>query len=437
MLPLVPSKILLLSYLLLISSLLISDGLYNRWALLVMGISYLLFVMAMIGHRKQGALRLDNLSNSYLAGAVAISIIYWFLKPINTDSMPPWFLNLANWTAAIGLIGLVVLYLLSRQLGRYRAPLFFILAIIPIMLLFFIPPAIPRPSIDVFYWHQTGAYNFIRGINPYSQTIGVPTHYTKSVAYDYPPGILYLMAPAYYIFGDIRYSQAFLLIITAIIIYFIARHSLGVLPGELLVLLFVYHPRNIFVLAHSFTDVFLVAPISLFVWLKLHNRWPALTAATLGFTIMLRQYLIFIPVQWLLIERRGKYYMVAAITALAVVLPFISSDLKGLVQNGFLFNLQGPFRPDSLTVSSFIFELFGKKASLTWSILVGIISALFTFFLFKKDANLENFMLAITFTIFSIIFLGKQAFGGYYYFVSIMMLLVLAIYNQAGSRPAQ
>jgi len=298
----------------------------------------------------------------------------------------------------------------------------------PIILWFLLPWGSPRPWNDVYSFHQRAATYLLKEVNPYSASLGTLKHFSEPSGYQYPPGNLYPVGLSVWLTGDVRYGLVFAMTGTALLLWLIARRRLGDRSAELLTLLFLYHPRGIFVLDHSFTETILIAPLTLFVFLMVYRRLIWLAALAFGFFVSLKTYLFFLPLPWLMVERRPRYLALGALGAIAPMIPFLATDFVGTIRNGFLFvMLNAPYRPDSLTVMSLIHEAFGYRVSVFGLSLVvgGLATALATWF-FRRRISLTGFLYVIAIIMMSIFLLGGQAFGGYYYLVSVMLLLVLA-----------
>lgn len=421
----------LLSYAVLVSALMISSGLYNRMALLLVMTSFFL-LLAAAKRFYCGEVKVDGQSlESWLTAALLFSIGYWFIGPTSTDPHPAWFEDLATGFAGTALLGVLLGYVLRRRWPRARRWLLGILGILPVILWFLLPRALPAPPIDVYDFHQRAATQLISGVNPYSVNLGTLTYFSKPSGYQYPPGNLYPVGLAVWLGGDVRYGQALLMVVTAVLLWLTARRRLGDRSAEMLSLLFLYHPRGIFVLDHSFTETILIAPLALFVFLLVYRRLTWLAALVFGFFVSLKPYLVFLPLPWLMIERRPRYLILGAVGALAPMLPFLMMDFVGTIYNGFFFVLlHGPFRTDSLSVTSLLFELCHCRVPVAgWSLLVGVVATTLTFWFLRKKVSLVAFLYAAVVVMFSIFFLGSIGMGGYYYLVTVMLLLLLAVGN--------
>ena len=419
---------LLLSYLVLCAALMVSSGLYNRLALLFVVISFGLLVTAAWRYARGGAAVRESSFNMLLLFAVLISIGFWFVGPTSTDPHPAWYESFAQTAAGAALVAVPLGYSLRQRWPRLAQALWLAVGVLPIMLWFLLPRALPTPPIDVYSFHQSAAARLLEGINPYSVFLGTMTHYSEPSGYQYTPANLYPVALSVFLTGEVRSGQAFLMAAAAIFLWLVARRMHNATSAGLVTLLFLYHPRSIFVLDHSFTETIVIAPFALFVFLAAYRLLPSLAALTFGYFISLKPYLVFLPLPWLIIERRLRYLLLAAAGAFLPALPFFSSDFTNTVRHGFLFNiLHAPFRRDSLTATSLFAEFCDCQVPLAgWSLLVGALATGLTMYFLGKRASLTSFLFAATIIMFSIFLFGSQAFGGYYYLLTVLLLFLIA-----------
>jgi len=410
----------------------VSDGFYNRLALLFMVASYvMLLAAAWVFYRGQQSV--DQPNSSVLLGILLLSCGLWLVVPVIGFDRSPLYENLTVSAGSIAMVGVLLGYLLRSRWPRFGKAVFLLVALIPLVVWFLIPRVLPVQGVDVYFFHQRAAALVGEGVNPYSVIIGTPYNFIKPIGYTYPPANLYPLAIAYYLTGDVRWGQAVLMAATAVLLWLVARRTVGGVESELIPLIFLYHPRGILVLDYSFNETIIIFPFALFIYLFIYRWSPAATAFVYGIFVSLKPYLAFLFLPWLIIERRPRNFLFALCGILVPLIPFISSDFKGTIYGGFLFVLQNvPFRADSLSVSSLLFELCGK-CSVSWaglSLPVGVLAAVCTFLFFRNRPSLTSHLYASTIVMFSVFLLGSLAFVGYYYLVSVMILFLIPVVLQ-------
>jgi hypothetical protein len=346
-----------------------------------------------------------------------------------------WYERLILIFAGIALVGLLTGYALRERWSRLAHALWFTVGVLPVVLWFLLPQALPVPPIDVYSFHESASNYLAKGINPYSVVLGTPTFFVEPAGYVYPPGVLYPISLSFLLSGDVRYGQALLMFATSVLLWLIVRRLAGNRSAIFAALLFLYHPRAIHVLGHSYTEVIIGFPFALFIFLAVYRFLPAAAALVYGYFISLKPYLIPLSLSWLIIERRPRYLALGIVGALVPVIPFLGSDLVGTVNNGFLFNMNGPFRSDSLTLVAFFKELCDcTLPKNNWSLLIALSASIITFWFFRHRSSLPSYLYAATISLFSMLFLGSQAFANYYYFLSVMLLFLVVVCSGRATR---
>ena len=141
----------------------------------------------------------------------------------------------------------------------------------------------PSPVIDVFVQFQESAQHLLAGLNPYTVPFSDVYHGTHdygyhALGYAYPPANLLLQTVAYGLAGDVRYGCIAAEIVVAIALYRVARPAPGRLVPMLVVLLFLFHPRGLFVIEQGWTEPFIAGAFGLFLWLRdrrPESAWPS------------------------------------------------------------------------------------------------------------------------------------------------------------------
>lgn len=305
---------------------------------------------------------------------------------------------------------------------------FFILAIVlAVTYRILMPIASPKPVIDVFADIQESVAHMLNGLDPYSTPVrdvyGSLTPVLQG--YVYPPADLYLHTIAYVLFKDARYIYVFAELFVAWTIWSLTKGQ-SMRRRQLLTLIFLFHPRALFVLEQAWLDPLILLMFSVFLLLRQNGRerW---SAAVYGYMLSLKQYLIFFVLHWFLLERRWTQLGIMIGTAILTAIPFLLISPHGLWENGILYNLQGSASADSLNFAPLLMQ-YGIELSSTVSLISGIAAGLLTFVIFRRLPPLRGYLFATTITTFAIFLFGARAYCNYYYLVSGLMVFLLALH---------
>jgi hypothetical protein len=225
-----------------------------------------------------------------------------------------------------------------------------------------VPLASPKPFIDVFWINSWAASDFIKGLNPYSQTYADIYH----GAYGYQPGFTYwpfflFNITVFKILGiDIRYLNLLAEIIIAIIIVFFLRGTKQKYICWPIVLVWFSLPTSLFVLEQAWVDNVLLAWMGISFIFYYHKK-NILCGMAIAFAASTKQY-GFIPGLILasaILSRdglkSGLYFMLTStLTWVAIVCPFIFWDPLNFYKNTIDILIRIPMRNDSLSLPAFI-----------------------------------------------------------------------------------
>ena len=292
----------------------------------------------------------------------------------------------------------------------------------------------PSPVIDVFTQFQESAAHLLGGLNPFTTPVSDPSGGRldfgyRVTGYSYPPAGLYLQTVAYALAGDIRYAHVAFEAVTAAAIYAIAA-PIRRGTAALLVLLFLFNPRGLFVIEQAWNEPLLVGALAVAVWLTCARPASKRIAAAFGIFLSLKQYLIFFAVAFMIRPKPWRMLMVATGIILLTWIPFLLWDATSAINLGLLAPLGTPFRPDGLTVSAALFRTWGWSAGKVTSIVVGTAVTLATVARGQaaRAKSWESAWLypAVQGT-FAAFLVGSQAFANYYYFIASALLLLLSL----------
>ena len=289
--------------------------------------------------------------------------------------------------------------------------------------------ATPSPPIDVFLFQRDAVAALLAGVNPYSITFpnpyGSAAYYGPGMVVDgrltfgfvYPPLSLFLSTLGQWIGGDVRYAQLGAMTLAAAFMATTRRGRLGGLAAGL----YLFTPRNLFVLEQSWTEPFVVLFLAATVWCAI--RTPRLTPYTLGLYLAVKQYAVLALPLALLLTRppmrlRGFWgsALRAVVIAAVVTLPLALLDLSGFLRAVVLLQFAQPFRPEALSYLGLWAgpagqPPFGPGVAFAVAAAVGALA------LWRVGRTPSGFALAVSALFLAFFVLNKQAFANYYFYV--------------------
>lgn len=288
----------------------------------------------------------------------------------------------------------------------------------------------PAPAIDVFTQFQESAAHLLHGLNPFSTAVSDPSHAQARFGYEvtgyaYPPANLYVQTISYAVLGDIRYASiAFELIAAGCLMAIVpvARRT----TGWMLVLLFLFHPRGLFVIEQAWNEPLLVGSAGLFLWLAARRPQSRWTMVALGVFLSLKQYLVFFALLFFARPGRWRWVLPVSVVILVTWLPFLIWDANSAVSNGLLFQFRTPFRADGLTLSSLAYGWVGWQSTKWVAIGVGLVMSALCSRKFGRD-EISGYLHSSVLTTLAVFLCGSQAFANYYYFLGAMILFLIAL----------
>jgi hypothetical protein len=400
--------------------------------------SYLILLVAVVGRLPAAIQRVSE--TQLVAVAALVALMFLVMLALRVPSgLPPrrqiYFMTIA--AAAIAIVPA-----LFRQLtaARWRAPaLIGIYTVVGAWVIF----ENPTPPIDVWAWHREALTALLSGNNPYAMDMpniyGNGQYYGPQmlsgdrvlVGFHYPPLSLYLAVLGHLV-GDYRYS---LLAATAIAGAVMARGANGPL-GLSMMSTWVFLPVTFLVTHLGWTDPFVVCFLAMTVAAASRgSRWAFVP---LGLLFAVKHYVVLAaPLIWLLPRRgqlsRESHLQIAAkaaAVALAVTLPFILWDARALYDGLLRFQMDQPFRRDSLSLLAWVANRYGVLMPqwIGWAMVVPatVIALRYT----PRTAG--GFAMATAFVFFTFFAFSKQAFANYYVFVMGAMA-VAAAFSRRGA----
>jgi hypothetical protein len=326
----------------------------------------------------------------------------------------------------------------KRLLGPLAEDPLVALAAIGIAAKMYLLIASPRPIIDVWTILQEGADAFGRGENPYEVLFTNP--YQRGAvtdSYVYPPLMLLVSAPFRWFFGDVRVG--FLLCEVA---SFALLWRLGRAP--IFALLFLFHPRALFVLEQSWTEP-VVTTCFLALLCALRERRPVLATVCAGLLFASKQYLLllapllYVGARALRMKAREAAGRAAAavVVGLAVILPFALWNPEAFVHDVLEYHLRSPFHSDALNLTAFFHDVadFLLPAAVSVAMAIGALGL--ALFAYRRDATAAGFASACALTLGLALLFQKHAFCNYYYLVGTMLLSAAALRDREAGEVAE
>ena len=156
----------------------------------------------------------------------------------------------------------------------------------------------PWPMIDVYMFQRDSVAALLAGVDPYAITFPNPyptgAYYGPGMVVDgrltfgfvYPPLSVFLSVLGAWIGGDIRYAQLGAMTLAAAFMAYTRAGRLGALAAGL----YLFTPRNLFVLEQSWTEPFVVLFLAATVWCA--ARHPRVAPYVLGLFLAVKQYAV-------------------------------------------------------------------------------------------------------------------------------------------------
>lgn len=289
--------------------------------------------------------------------------------------------------------------------------------------------ASPAPHIDVFVFQRDSARALLDGADPYG--LAMPNIYGSDQGYGpelltsgqlgfgfpYPPLSLELSTLGEWLGGDVRYADLAAMTITGGLIAYLRPGPLPALAAAL----YLFTPRNFFVLEQSWTEPFVVLFVAAVVFCAL--RWPKGLPYALGLFLVAKQYCpLALPLLALLaVPACGKrwYGRVlgrAGAVATVLTLPLAVRHPAAFVHSVAILQFRLPFRPDSLSYPAW---LAGPDGTVPFNVGVAFVAAavVIGLALWRMPRTPAGFALALSATFLIFFAFNKQSFCNYYFFI--------------------
>ncbi len=420
--------ILVLSYVLLAWGLNLHEGMYTPRAFFLVAIAYVLIACVLIAlpALKKKPNSLVPSITALVAGASVLLTLQYTSSPLLYPASS-WFETAVHATNAVVLC--ITLLQSIALFPKIRSGLLGLATVTALALRLFIPIASPEPLVDVHSLSQQSAEHMRLGNNPYTAPMNDIYHgsFRTVEHYAYPPASLYPQFVGYVLFGDIRYALIAAEFLFVWILWIQLRKTRW--PADkafLLLLLFLYHPRGMFVLEQGWMEPMMLGAFSLTL-LLLQRSKKMLAAVTYGWFLASKQSVLLLLLPYVIVEKRPWRWLMVAIAGLLTLIPFALWDMESLWNNGILFGQNTWLRTDSLSLGSFLHPYIGETGTHAM-LFIGAAAAIALTLRFRR-AGLPGFVSACVLTLFSILVLGSHAFCNFYYLAGGMLLTLFAVYD--------
>ncbi len=326
-------------------------------------------------------------------------------------------------------------YRIFTTLTRHRFALMILLSVILKIVTVF---ASYINKIDVGIMMQESSAYLLSGSNPYtSETAGYG-------GFNYLPLHLLLPLPFYIIFGDTRFGSIVWELIGISVIYKLAKVELFTFPKlirlvELVILIFVYQPRSLFVIEQAWGEPLVVGAAAVSLYFFYYK--PAGPIADILFAAMLviKQYLVFMCLPlFILYNFNWKRYTMVALAVVLIILPFIIWNPVEFFNRNVLHFFRLPIQTNSLGLTAYFWEQGILIPRWISPVAAGIVALGFGSLL--KRFGILGYLHTVILTLLCLFIFGQQAFANYYYLLSffqVMAFIFFIVHYYAHSNKSQ
>jgi hypothetical protein len=327
-----------------------------------------------------------------------------------------------------------------------RWQLFWVFAVLCLILKAAVLAISPAPAIDVYTSGMRGVEYLLQGLDPYAQDY--PDLYKGAAGYKptffYGPGYLLWIVPGW-LLGDIRVSN-----LAAEILVFVAllrlRHAPDRTAGSAatgwIALIWLTFPAGLFMLEQAWVDSILLMAVA-WMWLACRSERFGLAGAIAGFALAGKQtglVAVLLTLLWVF-RTHGRRHGVRALTfttltSLLFFAPFLLWHPSAIWWSLVVQLSQVAPRMDALTLGAWLAR-YGISAGAVLgvlSLLVVVAAAVWTM---RRPLPLWRLIGLSVICYFSVYLFGFQAFCNYYWFVAGLVMFSLAEQLQhSHSRPS-
>ena len=404
----------------------VNDGFFHGRAILWLSASLVLMAGACLAARLRTPLASASLLHVTLAAAVLFQVAQLLSDPpllYSTIRHGRDDMVLAGAVGATGVLAIAIAFAGPRLRPTAFAAILLLHLIAGVRVI----QLVPDPKIDVVTVQEAAIDAIAAGKSPYGMTFrniyGSDTRfYGEGMAADgqvhfgfpYPPLALLFVAPAHWLFGDVRYAAVAALAGVGVLLASFGWTRHAMLSATVLLTT----PRILFEIEQGWTEPFVILMLVLVTAALRRGGRHATIFAGLG--MAMKQYLavalLIVPVMGLRPARPAwRTVAIAIAVASAIALPFVIWDAEGFMKSVVLLQFREPFRLDSLSFLVWMSRR-GLHPPTTAVTLAALTVA--TFAVRKTlphcPAGFAAGMAIVSFAAFAF---GKKAFCNYYVFV--------------------
>lgn len=389
-----------------------------------------------------------NKSKHLLFWTVNINIIFFLFGKVNRESS---LFEIIQKTSGVDFKIILIFYCLliitlyfNKRLKSlvlryyYIFPLLFFFIVIV-----FIPTFFPEPHIDLFTILKNSNNIIISGKDPYQYIY--PDIYNGEFDYAYQkqeirlvywPLSLYLTFPFQFLFGDFRYAYIFYILLSAFVVYFYSS-KYQIFNSLSLLLLFFTNSFTFYMIKYSWIDL-LAIPLFVIIFMALQKKRFVISFIFIGLLSALKLYYIFlIPLFLIYVIKNQKFsgkniilYLIILLTAFSVCfLPFLYTNFKGLAYTVEYFNNSKP-RLESLSFPGLIFRSGVDLSALFTVFTLVFLGIIYLISWITKSFSIYKLLKYISLVLLVSFIFAKQAFGNYYYNITILMIIYFMMTQQ-------
>ncbi len=328
------------------------------------------------------------------------------------------------WSSAVMVLFALLAVVTSHALARN-------LAVVALLVTWSITVALGvalLPShIDVVTLLQGGATRLLHGLNPYTGSYPSTTPGARTLPYDYSPLTVLLSVPAV-LLGNVLYANAVLGEVGLLALMRLAARSTRskkVADSWLLIPMTICIPLMTLLIWNGWTEVYVVAPFSL--WLLLRDRHPraatACLAASFAGTLLVVPFMVPLLLWSPRIRREFMFALFGSL--LVIYVPFIAwTGVQRFVYDTAGFFIGLPTIPHSLALQSILAHFGLPGPNLLVSAMVLVVACIgLTFW---KPNDLSDLLLASATFGFVAFLVNRWAFFDYWALVGYVLVAALA-----------
>jgi len=364
-------------------------------------------------------------------GLAAMAAIAVLLPP--RDHPPTWYAIAYRAVPAAGIL-VAGLYASGARAARYA--IWSAIALV-VALQALTPIANPHPFIDVWAWSDAAARALLAGVNPYVVRAadvyrgGFAMGYENTV-YPYMPLTVVANAPATWIAGDYRFGLVLCLPLTILLVRAAGRRlAVDAAFVDAMTLALVFMPRNTYLVSSGYSEPLLLLTIALFVFAAAARPFGSGAATVFLLLPALKQYvlappLMFVAGAWR--RRAWRPLAIAVAIALATTVPFLLWNWHAAL-DGIVFQVRPSiaFRRDSASLTAVLAALTGI-VPWHWLPEAAQIAVGGAAYWWLRDAGVAGLLLASAIAVDASFLFGTQAFGNYYAFVTMLLLMAALLF---------